>query len=396
MYTNIEFLDTEPIENVITCMHHKMDKVVFFGYQETIEECQKRTVDFLQRHCGVSDVVFRTIQRMDLDEVVSKIEAEVKAEEDKGNHVFFDITGGESLFLVAFGVLADKMSKPMHMYDIEGDRLIHLGTHYDDNVEIVPKNRVELNLPTYIELSGAKIDETKGGCIDVNDSTFMGKMDALWDIVMDFKYDWNTFTGVLRDQLSVERSLEATKNVQRKDGLSLSRFHAFMIRLKNLGAISFYRSRIVNRNEQNEILEVEVTVKYVDFAWKECLTKSGTALELHVYKKLKEEGKEVRQSVHIDWDGVIDSRVPLQEDDVLNEIDVLALEGNIPIFISCKAGKMNRGKALQPLYELETVATRFGGKYAKKVLATVYSLQGVYAERAKEMGITLDVAKRNE
>lgn len=398
MFTNIEFLDTEPIENVITCMHHKMDKVVFFGYQETIEKCEKRTVEFLQRHCGVTDVEFRTIQRMDLNEVVSKIEAEVKVEEGKGNHVFFDITGGESLFLVAFGVLADKLSKPMHMYDVESDRLIHLGTRYDDNVEIVPKNQVLLDLSTYIELSGAKIDETKGGCIDVDDASFMGKVDELWDIVMDFKRDWNMFTGVLRDLLSVEKSLEATKNIQKKEGLSLSRFHAFMIKLKNLGAISFYRSRVVNRNEKNEIIEVEVTVKYADFAWKECLTKSGTALELHVYKQLKDEGKEVRQSVHIDWDGVIDlgAVVEQEADDVLNEIDVLALEGNIPTFISCKAGKMNKGKALQPLYELEAVATRFGGKYAKKVLATVHPLQGVYAERAKEMGITLSVAKREE
>lgn len=398
MYINIEFLDVEPIENVITCMHHKMDKVVFFGYQETIDACKKRTVEFLKRHCGVADVEFRTIHRMDLKEVVSKLEAEVKTEEAKGNQVFFDITGGESLFLVAFGVLADKLSKPMHMYDVESDRLIHLGTHYDDNVEIVPKNDVRLNLPTYIELSGAKIDETKGGNIDVDNSPIIDKMDELWSIVMDFKNDWNTFTGVLRDQLSTEKSLEATKRIQKKYGLNLSCFHAFMMKLKTLGAVSFYRSRIVSRNEKGEIMEAEVTVKYTDFAWKECLTKSGTALELHVYQKLKEEGKEVRQSVHIDWDGVIDAGTMMQQeaDDVLNEIDVLSLEGNVPTFISCKAGKMDRGKALQPLYELETVANRFGGKYAKKVLATVHPLQGVYAQRAKEMGIILEVARKEE
>ena len=50
---------------------------------------------------------------------------------------------------------------------------------------------------------------------------------------------------------------------------------------------------------------------------------------------------------------------------------------------------MDKGKALTPLYELETVATRFGGKYVKKVLATLYPVKGVYKERAKEMGIEL-------
>ena len=50
MYVNIEFLDVEPIENVITCMHHKMDKVIFFGYKETIEECKKRTENFMKNY----------------------------------------------------------------------------------------------------------------------------------------------------------------------------------------------------------------------------------------------------------------------------------------------------------------------------------------------------------
>lgn len=36
---------------------------------------------------------------------------------------------------------------------------------------------------------------------------------------------------------------------------------------------------------------------------------------------------------------------------------------------------------------IQTVASRFGGKYAKKVLVTANTLGEVYMERAKEMGI---------
>ena len=57
---------------------------------------------------------------------------------------------------------------------------------------------------------------------------------------------------------------------------------------------------------------------------------------------------------------------------------------------------MDKGKALTPLYELETVATRFGGKYVKKVLATLYPVKGVYKERAKEMGIELRCYRNEE
>ena len=39
------------------------------------------------------------------------------------------------------------------------------------------------------------------------------------------------------------------------------------------------------------------------------------------------------------------------------------------------------------LYELETVAKRFGGKYAKKVVATAQPISPGHLQRAKEMGI---------
>lgn len=399
MYVNIEFLDVEPVENVITCMHHKMDKVVFFGYKAIIAECQKRTEDFLINHCGVSEVEFCSIEELDLNDVVNQIESKVEAEEALGHHVYFDITGGESLCLVAFGLLAAKWKKSMHMYNIKDDELIQLGEKYEDNIETVPENQVNFDLDTYIEMTGAKINDRRMGVIDINDEDFMDKQDTLWEILLDYKHQWNTFCEVLKDKLNNDKSLEANSIVCKKAGLNLSVFHTFMIKLKKMGAFSKYHSRIVNRDEEGNITEVEINLTYASFAWKECLTKAGTALELRVYKELKAAGKEVNQSVRIDWDGVIHEKETEkvndtkksddEKKDVLNEIDVLMLEGNIPTFISCKAGKMDKGKALQPLYELETVATRFGGKYAKKVLATLYPLKGVYKERAEEMNIEL-------
>ena len=41
------------------------------------------------------------------------------------------------------------------------------------------------------------------------------------------------------------------------------------------------------------------------------------------------------------------------------------------------------------LYELQTVAEKFGGKYAKKVLAAPQGLNDSHSLRAKEMGIEL-------
>ena len=67
----------------------------------------------------------------------------------------------------------------------------------------------------------------------------------------------------------------------------------------------------------------------------------------------------------------------------------MSIQNNLPIFISCKIGSVDQ----MALYELETVANRFGGKYAKKVLATAQPLSQGHMRRAEEMGIEVRVMR---
>ena len=76
--------------------------------------------------------------------------------------------------------------------------------------------------------------------------------------------------------------------------------------------------------------------------------------------------------------------------DTYNEIDVIAMKGLIPYFVSCKNGRI----ATEELYKLKTVADKFGGDYAKKILITTYidnnqeSLQYI-RQRAKDLHIAV-------
>ena len=90
---------------------------------------------------------------------------------------------------------------------------------------------------------------------------------------------------------------------------------------------------------------------------------------------------------HLDWDGVLHSG---RSEDVLNEIDVLVLRGLVPTFISCKSGSVDK----DALYELRTVTERFGGKYAKMVLAAPKGVSRADRMRAEEMGIEVRVEPR--
>jgi hypothetical protein len=129
---------------------------------------------------------------------------------------------------------------------------------------------------------------------------------------------------------------------------------------------------------------------YVSFSYKndsvrDVLLDAGSLLEIMTYYSRKTTGKysDCRIGVHIDWDGVITGH------DVKNEIDVMLLEGFCPVFISCKNGKVDQ----MALYELDTVAKRFGGKYAKKILMAGQEISEGYLLRAEEMDIECVLSK---
>ena len=46
-----------------------------------------------------------------------------------------------------------------------------------------------------------------------------------------------------------------------------------------------------------------------------------------------------------------------------------------------------KGAAMKWLYEWDTVARRFGGRFARKVPAALNSIHDVYLKRSEEMGI---------
>lgn len=120
---------------------------------------------------------------------------------------------------------------------------------------------------------------------------------------------------------------------------------------------------------------------------KRCVWDSGSVLELKCYydELGSEDCTDCQVGVHLDWDGMIHAA---PNEDVINEIDVIALHGNIPTFISCKSGSNINQNAL---YELDTVAKRLGGKYARKKLVIMQELGAVHKLRAEEMGIEVVV-----
>ncbi|MCR4841800.1 MAG: hypothetical protein K5840_00885 [Eubacterium sp.] len=219
MIVNFEFLDSEPLENVITCMHFNVDRVVFFGYPKIIAERKDATKRFLRNCLGMENVAFVELSPDNLPDTLKHMRAEVDKEKSAGNEVFFDITGGEDLILVAFGMLAKEFSAPLHKFDIVEDRLIEL----DDGVEASIGSRAErrdfkLTLDNYIRMKGGVINHREMEEVPVNDAGFRAECDGLWRVLSAHKDRWNAFSDYLRGAMSGDDSLQFSKRTQTVSG----------------------------------------------------------------------------------------------------------------------------------------------------------------------------------
>lgn len=344
-------------------------------------------IEFLKYHCRVRDLHFCTVPEDDLHSILDTMRGEIGREKEQGNKVFFDITGGESLVLVAFGMLAKEFGAPIHMFDVKSGRLIEYDEGASDCISRdVPRREAGVTLDLLIEMHGGKVNrflqkEVKA----IRNREFFDDIRKVYQVASKYSVYWNPFSAILRTLL-----------VPSGDSLSAAKKASEI-----LAVLRGSESRLCTPAKFNEILDAlaaagiladvihadgRYQLRYKNHAVRECLFDGGSILELYTYLQEAEQSDECMVGVHIDWDGGIHHQMG---EDVLNEIDVLSRSGYVMTFISCKSGKMGPQQTLHALYELETVASRFGGKYAGKVLSTASDLGKIYRERAEEMGIEI-------
>lgn len=380
MIINVEFFDKNPLENVITSLNYKIDKTIFFGYKRLMEESSAWVERFLKEVCGVQKVEFCTLDDMELSEIIGSISDKVTNEAKNGHDVFFDLTGGESLPLVAFGILSRELNAPMHIYDIcsnkmneynyEGDRLLSKAAEYAP---------ITLDLDVFISLFGGKINYR----MQKDFKNTWSKEDTediinMWNLSRKYSDKWVHYSALLRKftpdfNLEVEADQKKILNEIRKNRKlgGISTFKKFFRDCESLG----FLKDIVHDNGIYRYTYKNMTIK--NYFWD-----GGSILEMYAFLKESKQdtSNDCRVGVHIDWDGMIHDK---SGKDVLNEIDIMSIRNNIPTFISCKIGNVDQ----MALYELKTVADRFGGKYAKKVLIVAKDVAPSHLLRAKEMDI---------
>lgn len=384
MLVNIEFFDDEPIENVITNLNFELDKTIFFGYDDVMEPHKKTIVTFLKNVCGVRDVEFYSVDRFDLMRIMKAIANVVRKEQEQGNMVYFDLTGGESLILVAFGILSQEFSAPMFMFDVNTNELIEFCCSGNSIGGVAKPRKIDLNLDQFVSLYKGTINYRQRKLFKEMSLDGASDIENLWKLSREQGDRWVHYSLILRKfapdsslLVDVERQRFLNEFAKHSRAGDIKDFHRFMHGCSHLGFVKLYAA---GKNGYK--------FRYKNAAIKQLLWDSGSILEMHTFlQETRKEGiKDCRVGVHIDWDGIVHND---SGRDVLNEIDVMSIQNNRPTFISCKIGNVDQ----MALYELETVANRFGGKYAKKILSTAQEPSAAHVRRAKEMGIEVRVER---
>lgn len=129
---------------------------------------------------------------------------------------------------------------------------------------------------------------------------------------------------------------------------------------------------------------VHISREAVEFSFRDSQIRTwlrdiGSVLELYIYKCCLDTGlfNDVRTSAVVDWEGTF------RQDNVTNEIDVMAMRGINPVFISCKTCDVST----EALNELAILRDRFGGNTAKAAIVTTKRCQNITRHRASELRI---------
>ena len=280
-----------------------------------------------------------------------------------------DLTGGQDLMLVAAGIVYDRYKDKnlqMHRFNLRNNKLYNC----DSNGKIISVESPPV-------LSAGELVKLYGGAIvyenDKHGTTypwewsedFINDVDMMWSVCRKNVRAWNTQIGVFAaaeevndspDPLVTMADMTKLKTQLELQDANYVHINSIIRNLQKYGMIT------LDSNEES------ISITYKNEQVKRCLTKAGQALEIKItlsaMRARDKDGNPVYNDIvngaYIDWD----DRLHTDQEccDTANEIDVLLMRGTIPVFVSCKNGRVE----MDELYKLDTVAERFGGSYAKK------------------------------
>ena len=387
----IECFTEAHVDNVAACLRLRPQTMVMVGdASEMATPVQRYEKLFKERRISV-DIRTCDVKGKDFSEMAHQIYRLMQEEED----YVIDLTGGDERVIMAVGAVVAGLDAPkrarvrVEKYDHSRDVIRDF---LEDN-NTVPAKPVTLTVEELVALHGGVV---LGGDYQPDEDVRLTEVDALWKLASSDPKTWNDGISTLNE---LESWSDSRKQVflrlayipDGRDGIrdldeKVKKARALLDELGKIGVIRNW--------SREDVLEYTYTSSLLRYSTQ----KAGNILEVKTLlegRNVKDQGapyfRDCQMSVSIDWDGEIHG--PWSDTkDTRNEIDVVLMHGTTPLFISCKNGKVDEDE----LYKLNTVADRFGGPYAKKMLVATDLEQAIgkgsvksFEQRAKDMDILL-------
>ena len=364
MKTLIELYDERPIENVLGTEVFRPEETIILCPPEVSVHALKETLEkyFSYRGCKVKlNIVSASL--LDADKIEKQLQNILETHPDCA----IDISGGTDAALFAAGV-------------VSGDAAVYTYSRKKNSFFEIKNAPFSRSLPCEVRLDARSCFLMAGGTLlpgrENNEilKEKLSQIDALFSVFQKYRRIWKSQIGYIQSVSSSEPG-----ELLAEGGLSAP---------VERGIVNADAGLLHALSDAGLILELTSTDSSVRFSFPDetvrfWLRDIGSVLELQVYRACIEAGcfDDIVLSAVVNWTGGISQR-----DSVTNEIDVMAVKGVVPLFISCKTNEIKT----EALNELAILRDRFGGKGSRAMIVTsapATRSRSVMRMRAAELNI---------
>ena len=368
MNTLIELYDERAIENILAPDMFHPRRIIYLCPREVLRDHtrQQKLAAFYRKRGW--ELIFVGTSLFEADRILRQL----FTIEEKYPDCAIDVTGGSDAALFAAGMFAARKGVPAFTYSRRKNRFYDIsGADFADDLYC----DLTYSIEDFFLMAGGTL---LPGRVDNHIlSQYLPYFDPFFSCFLRFRHEWPTIISYIQRISPAEYGqippLDITGSYTVK-GERGSRNSANEDALQELAQIGFIQDLTIIPDQQ-------VSFRFRDVHTRAWLRDVGSVLELYTYKACVDAAifHDVISSAVVRWDDV------LGHGSVLNEIDVMAARGVIPLFLSCKACDIKT----EALNELAILRDRFGGKGAKAVIVTTESCNAAARHRAAQLGIAV-------
>ena len=370
MDTLIELYDERAIENVLAADMFRPQRIVYLCPTEVAQnrEQQEQISAFFKHRGWNPELIFLEASLYKVDRILRQL----LAISEKYPDCAMDVTGGSDAELFAAGLFAAKANVRVFTYSRRKNRFYNISEA--EFAENLPCD-IQYSVKDFFLMAGGTL--LPGRVDNVVLKKYLDDIDPFFDCFLRYRRDWNNIITYMQRVSPSEYGQVPSMQVQGN----------YVVKGERGGRISAKEDALQEFERMGFLYDLDiVSGEKVSFRFRDENTRAwlrdvGSVLELYVYKACLDAGifNDIISSAVVRWNEV------LGHASVINEIDVMASRGVVPLFISCKVSDIKT----EALNELAILRDRFGGKGAKAVIVSTGRCNAAARHRAAQLGIAV-------